>query len=575
MPLSLCLRSLTCGDYRYPCVRWPRAAMVKKSTVVSLVRGAQAGLLGVFAVPLSVHLLIQSFFALLECSGVREKIGQCSFTKSVAVAISAYREDPLFLTQCLNSIRDINYPCDKLKVILVIDGNSKEDQYMMDIFREVFCKEEMGTFVWQGNYHARNFNQVKEDPEERKDQRRLARDPVNLFYGESCVGNPERVALEALIQAKRCVCVMQKWGGKREVMYTAFKAIGCSVDYIQVCDSDTKLDPEATMELVKVLESNESYGAVGGEVRVLNPNDSFLSFLSSLCYWLVFNVERACQSYFHCVSCISSPLGLYKNDLLQKFLESWYNQHFLGGRCTFGDDRHLTNQVLHLGYSTKQTLAACCYTETPAQYLRWLNQQIRWSKSYIREWLYSTRLWHKHHLWMTYEAMVVGGFPFLVTLTVVKLFFSGCLWNIVWILLFTQLLGVLKGVYASCLRGDLAMIFTSVYSILYLTSLLPTKSFALLTVTASNWGTSGRKERATNCMPLLPLLFWAILLLVGVLDTTLKEAQDSWAKLPWERTYLMYGSGSFIAYLTAMLVFYQMWSCHKHQTKTATYQVEV
>lgn len=77
----------------------------------------------------------------------------------------------------------------------------------------------------------------------------------------------------------------------------------------QVCDSDTKLDPAATVELVKVLESNERYGAVGGDVRILNASDSFISFMSSLRYWMAFNIERACQSYFDCVSCISGPLG--------------------------------------------------------------------------------------------------------------------------------------------------------------------------------------------------------------------------------------------------------------------------
>ncbi|CAM5176099.1 unnamed protein product [Eretmochelys imbricata] len=101
---------------------------------------------------------------------------------------------------------------------------------------------------------------------------------------------------------------MQRWGGKREVMYTAFRALGNSVDYIQVCDSDTKLDPSATVEMVKVLEANKRHGAVGGDVRILNVADSFISFMSSLRYWMAFNVERACQSYFDCVSCISGPL---------------------------------------------------------------------------------------------------------------------------------------------------------------------------------------------------------------------------------------------------------------------------
>lgn len=79
--------------------------------------------------------------------------------------------------------------------------------------------------------------------------------------------------------------------------------------FLQVCDSDTKLDPLATIELCKVLESDSTYGAVGGDVMILNLKDSYISFMSSLRYWMAFNIERACQSFFNCVSCISGPLG--------------------------------------------------------------------------------------------------------------------------------------------------------------------------------------------------------------------------------------------------------------------------
>lgn len=83
----------------------------------------------------------------------------------------------------------------------------------------------------------------------------------------------------------------------------------------QVCDSDTRLDPMALLELVQVLDEDPRVGAVGGDVRILNPLDSWVSFLSSLRYWVAFNVERACQSYFHCVSCISGPLGKQRQRL--------------------------------------------------------------------------------------------------------------------------------------------------------------------------------------------------------------------------------------------------------------------
>lgn len=84
----------------------------------------------------------------------------------------------------------------------------------------------------------------------------------------------------------------------------------------KVCDSDTKLDTLATVELCKVLESNSQYGAVGGDVMILNAKESYISFMSSLRYWMAFNIERSCQSFFDCVSCISGPLGKEKSFLL-------------------------------------------------------------------------------------------------------------------------------------------------------------------------------------------------------------------------------------------------------------------
>ncbi|KAJ8357921.1 hypothetical protein AAFF_G00055430 [Aldrovandia affinis] len=106
-------------------------------------------------------------------------------------------------------------------------------------------------------------------------------------------------------------------------MYTAFKAFGSSVDYVQVCDSDTKLDPLATVELCKVLESNQKYGAVGRDVMILNLKD------------------------------LLDGLQFGKSLPVLQFLESWYNQKFLGTHCTFGDNCHLTNRMLSLGYATK------------------------------------------------------------------------------------------------------------------------------------------------------------------------------------------------------------------------------
>ncbi|XP_072281921.1 hyaluronan synthase 1 [Pyxicephalus adspersus] len=588
---------------------------------------------GIYGAFLSVHLVIQSFFAFLEHRNMRRGGLPCSYTKSVALTISAYQEDPVYLRECLESVKNTQYPPDKLRVIMVIDGNSPDDQYMMDMFKEVFANEDVGTYVWQNNYHHWDKDKAEKfysnenpydsqlntdiqwiDPQQQgqstiyegiddlryqgdvnydnminqrqvaqgmeMDHRRhlsgdqLQEEPLPV-YTDIEMEDPTRQEIETVIRKHRCVCIMQKWGGKREVMYTAFKALGDSVDYVQVCDSDTKLEQLATVELVKVLESNDRYGAVGGDVRILNLSDSYISFMSSLRYWIAFNVERACQSYFDCVSCISGPLGLYRNDLLQTFLESWYNQKFLGTHCTFGDDRHLTNRMLSIGYATKYTARSKCYSETPAQFLRWLNQQTRWTKSYFREWLYNALWWHKHHLWMTYESIIAGIFPFFVTITVIKLFFSCHLWDIMWVLLTIQLIAFVKALYACFLRGNMVMIFMSLYAVLYMAGLLPTKYFAILTMNKSSWGTSGRKKMVGNYMPLLPLSIWWGILFAGLLYTIIMMSLCTDCRLiEMEKTYLIYGSAAYISYWVLMVSLYWLWIKRLCRKRKDYYDVE-
>ncbi|XP_032094550.1 hyaluronan synthase 1-like [Thamnophis elegans] len=510
------------------------------------------GLYGAF---LTFHLIIQSFFAFLEHKRMRRDSLSCSYTKSVALTISAYQEDPAYLRECLQSVKATLYPPEKLRIIMVVDGNSNEDRYMMDMFREVFAGEDMGTFVWENNYH----HQSQLDMENGDGGYHTGDEPSQ--YTEINMEDLRQLVVEELIRTKRCVCIMQKWGGKREVMYTAFKALGNSVDYVQVCDSDTKLEPEATVELVKVLESNERYGAVGGDVGILNLSDSYISFMSSLRYWMAFNIERACQSYFNCVSCISGPLGLYRNDLLQQFLESWYNQKFLGTHCTFGDDRHLTNRMLSIGYATKYTARSRCYSETPSSFLRWLAQQTRWTKSYFREWLYNALWWHRHHLWMTYELVVSGIFPFFVTATVLRLFYGGNLWDVLWVLLCVQLVACVKALYACWLRSNPVMLFMSLYAVLYMGGLLPAKYFAILTMNKSSWGTSGRKKMVGNYMPLLPVSIWGLLLLGGLIYTICQEALADWTTeaKQTEILYLLIGLAIYLGYWTFMVMLYWVW----------------
>ncbi|XP_041048191.1 hyaluronan synthase 3 [Carcharodon carcharias] len=527
------------------CERFCTALRITASTLFALsvlaaitctyVKGYQFGYtenyhlsFGLYGAILALHLFIQSLFAFLEHRKMRKENRPLKFNKSVALCIAAYQEDPDYLKKCLVSVKRIAYP--NLKVVMVIDGNSEEDFYMMEIFNELMGLESTGSYVWKSNYHETGTGET------------------HITFNEG-----KRRVEETVTQSKFS-CIMQKWGGKREVMYTAFAALGDSVDYIQVCDSDTVLDPACTAEMVRVLDGDPSVGAVGGDVQILNLYDSWISFLSSVRYWMAFNVERACQSYFGCVQCISGPLGMYRNPLLRLFLCDWYSQQFLGSRCSFGDDRHLTNRVLGLGFKTKYTARSRCLTETPSRYFRWLNQQTRWSKSYFREWLYGALCFHKHHPWMTYEAVVSGFFPFFLTGTVLQLFYRGRLWNILLFLLAVQGVGVLKAAFACLLRGSAQMLFLSLYSLLYMSSLLPAKFFALLTINRPGWGTSGRRKLVVNLVGLLPVSVWFAVLSGGLGYTIYRESQQPLPDTEWP--FLIIGSTIYTCYWLLLLGLY-------------------
>ncbi|KAB0403695.1 hypothetical protein E2I00_004007 [Balaenoptera physalus] len=231
--------------------------------------------------------------------------------RTVALCIAVYQEDPDYLWECLQSVKRLTYP--GIKVVMVIDGNSEDDLYMMDIFSEVMGRDKSATYIWKNNFHTKG--------------------PVGL------------IQQEYLHHAKM--------GWIREVMYTAFRALGRSVDYVQVCDSDTMLDPASTVEMVKVLE-DPMVGDVRGDVQILNKYDSWITFLSS-----------------------KGPVSLIL-DVSSALVDLW--------ECTETPYcMNLWKTVLSLGYATKYTARSKCLTETPKGCLRWLNQQTGWSKSYFRE----------------------------------------------------------------------------------------------------------------------------------------------------------------------------------------------
>ncbi|ORZ08393.1 nucleotide-diphospho-sugar transferase [Absidia repens] len=323
----------------------------------------------------------------------------------------------------------------------------------------------------------------------------------------------------------RIVCYMQPHCGKRQAMYTAFRillAVGC--ESIVSTDSDTKFDPRCVLELERALHWFPSIGAAAGDVRIWNTRDSPLSFMSSLRYWMAFNIERAAQSFNRAVTCVSGPMGIYRGSILRVILDDWVTQRFLGMECTYGDDRHLTNRVLLHGKKVVYNHMAYCETETPVTFIRWFRQQTRWSKSFYRELLWNARSLHKHSPWMAAELFYQGMYPFVLIFSIFYILWAHSPWVLLVWMISLLAIALIKTVYSVVVSGSLRFLAFPFYSFYYLLGLVPAKLWALISLWDIGWGTSARsaserkRENILWCQikQSLPVVVWSAVLLAGV-----------------------------------------------------------
>jgi hyaluronan synthase len=336
---------------------------------------------GLYGVVICGHYLCQLIFAYTNRRMI-ESSAELRYSNwvgpSVGVLAVGYREDEHYYRLFLKSMLRTSYQ-NFQQILVVVDGDDEKDQYMGQLFLEVM-KDHNPTLI-----HAEKafFTDIHSKP------------------------IPQKI-LAQIKNAKGPICILQQHEGKRRAMYTGFQVLIdlLGVEAVVTTDSDTVLDPDAITELAWMLR-NPKVSAATGDVSILN-RGSLISFMSYLRYWMAFNVERGCQSFFGCVVCVSGPLGIYRSSVIKMVREKWFFQYFLGARCSYGDDRHLTNQVLELGHQVKFTHRAKALTETPTEYFRWIQQQTRWSKSFFREYWYSWRFAHKQPVWMIYEQTYQG-----------------------------------------------------------------------------------------------------------------------------------------------------------------------
>jgi cellulose synthase/poly-beta-1,6-N-acetylglucosamine synthase-like glycosyltransferase len=264
--------------------------------------------------------------------------------------------------------------------------------------------------------------------------------------------------------------------------------------------------------LVYLFTTDPKIGCVTGDVKVVNSEVNLLTSLTSMRYWLAFHTERAAQSYANSMMCASGPFSAYPKKVIDRVKESYISQTFLGEKCTYGDDRHLTNLVLSKGYKTKFAPDAVAYTFVPEDLTTFLNQQTRWSKSFYRETLWTIKFWRNIGFYSFFDTIIQPIifllFVFSLSLNTLSLFISGN-WDIIlFYFLSIFLTGFVRSWYAILYTKDWKFLIFSLYGYLHLFVLVPFRFKALLTLFNNSWGTRGKKSNALFSTYLWIPVFW-------------------------------------------------------------------
>lgn len=185
----------------------------------------------------------------------------------------------------------------------------------------------------------------------------------------------------------------EKNKGKREGMAEGVKR--AKNEIIIFVDSDSFIESDCVKHLVKFF-SNPKVGGVSGHTDVFNRNTNMLTKMQSLRYYVAFQVYKAAESIFGSVTCCPGCCSAYRKAYLDPILDQWLNQKFLGVTCTFGDDRSLTNFIIRK-YDTVYCPEAKAFTVVPDTFSKYVKQQQRWKKSWIREtFIAASFMWRKN-----------------------------------------------------------------------------------------------------------------------------------------------------------------------------------
>lgn len=145
--------------------------------------------------------------------------------------------------------------------------------------------------------------------------------------------------------------------------------------YIVHLDADCSFDREAIENILIPFFLDEKIGAVGGNVKVRNADESLCARLQAIEYLKTISVGRIIASQLGIYKIISGAFGAFRADVTDS-IKGWD----IGP----GLDGDITVKIRKSGFKTVFEPSAVCLTNAPSEFRVLTKQRLRWDKSIIR-----------------------------------------------------------------------------------------------------------------------------------------------------------------------------------------------
>ncbi len=180
-------------------------------------------------------------------------------------------------------------------------------------------------------------------------------------------------------------------------------------------DSDSVAAPDAIEKLVAVFNAHPNAGAVSAHGRALNASTNTLTRIQDTWYEGQFRLSKALESVYGSVACASGCLSAWRREAIGPHIHEWAMDTFLGEEFRFATDRQMTGYVLRgerpkgkrkkaaagdggsppspKTWEVLYSESAKVLTEVPSTWRKFLRQQTRWKKSFIRNIFFTGRFY--------------------------------------------------------------------------------------------------------------------------------------------------------------------------------------